>query len=148
MRIVEMKMKIPGKWFVLIIVLLGCTGACSNQKHEYSLFYQYDLGITEARNSNRMIFLIFDLWSASNSNPDDLLGNSEIIELLENFVVIHLMVDDEVSIENCQIQKKVYGINYQPAYFILNSSAQILRGPIGYCTAEQMKAQLNNLVLR
>lgn len=86
----------------LFIIMLLLLVACIAEKKpvELAYFQNYREGISYAQKQNQLILLIFDFWANPTMSTLKLIEDDEIIRLLKNYTVIHLMVDDRTMLDS------------------------------------------------
>lgn len=130
-------MKKVNKLYYIIIVILWLS--CSDRKIE--IFDDYSEGIENASEHNQQILLIFDFYGNPTRSVEKKIQNKYIKPLLSSFSVILLKVDDTGDLNNfnSKLQKEKYKTNYQPAYYIIDKTETIIKGPLGYCSSSELQ---------
>lgn len=117
---------------IIYSILLFIATSCSHQ-HQLTVFDDYQEGIDHAMLNNNQVLLIFDfLGNPGNSVKENIYATQTD---LSDLTIILLYVDkpDHAGRSYRKLQQNVFGSNFQPAYYLLDSRGNVMKGPMGYC---------------
>jgi len=123
-------------------------GACDNNSN-IVVFDNYNDGLLNASEHNQKILLIFDFWGNPTNSVNNNIYNKKFEDELRDLTIILLKVDEPGSagIINRGLQKDKFGTDTQPTYYLLNSEAKVIKGPIGYCKKSEFEAFIRQGVM-
>lgn len=127
-------------------------GSCP---HNLNCYHDYEAGMAYARSVNKPVMIDFTGWSCVNCRKmeDNVWSQTKVLKhLSDDYVLISLYVDDKTELpENEQyespfsgkkikttgnkwndLQARVYGVNSQPYYVLLDHEGKLLAEPRGY----------------
>jgi hypothetical protein len=135
------------KIFILIMFITIVFYSCKYKKEDLFIYKQYELGINQAKQNSKKIFLIFDFYGNQTNSTKKLLQNQNVKLALQDFVIIQLMVDgaDSTSKANATLQINIFKSRNQPMYYILDKEGQVLLGPKGYDSHPNILAFINSI---
>jgi thiol:disulfide interchange protein DsbD len=123
--------------------------------HNLNCYHDYEAGMAYARSVNKPVLIDFTGWSCVNCRKmeDNVWSQTKVLKhLSDDYVLISLYVDDKTALPiNEQyespfsgkkikttgnkwndLQARVYGVNSQPYYVLLDHQGKLLAEPRGY----------------
>lgn len=124
---------------IIIYFSLFVLFACGSQP-SLNIHSSLDAALEDSRKYNRRTLLVFDFLGSPTNAAKQLLHDRTVIKKLDDITVVLLNVDEPGGIgkENRELQEKIYGSSTQPAFYLLDSNGDVIKGPLGYCSKSEL----------
>lgn len=128
----------------IIILIMFCVLLSCNENEKIRCFNNFEEGKLKAKEMNKNLLVIFDLYGSSTNYVGKLLEDKEVKTILKSFIVVRLMCDDRqmkdstqtIGNYNSNFQRKLMNEYYQPMFCVFSTSGNRIMEPLGYSKKE------------